>query len=74
VHPLAGQGVNLGIGDASELAQQLQSAIANGQPWGMSSKNQSRALLFINGMLVFLQMNLVYCNDTSQLEPQPIYR
>lgn len=33
VHPLAGQGVNLGLGDAAELAHQLQDAIANGQPW-----------------------------------------
>jgi 2-octaprenyl-6-methoxyphenol hydroxylase len=33
-HPVAGQGVNLGIRDAYALAQVIQSALAKGQDWG----------------------------------------
>ncbi len=33
-HPVAGQGVNLGIRDAYTLAQVIQSALTHGQDWG----------------------------------------
>lgn len=35
VHPLAGQGVNLGIGDAGELAAVLAFAVQHGMRFGM---------------------------------------
>lgn len=34
VHPLAGQGVNLGLADAGELADALAEAVATGQDLG----------------------------------------
>lgn len=34
VHPLAGQGVNLGLGDANRLALAIASAVEAGQDFG----------------------------------------
>ena len=34
IHPLAGQGINLGIGDVQELAQTIATAHAAGAPLG----------------------------------------
>ncbi|KAI2806724.1 putative ubiquinone biosynthesis monooxygenase [Blomia tropicalis] len=38
VHPLAGQGLNLGLGDAAELAYQIETCLSNGfNPFGFTA-------------------------------------
>ncbi len=36
IHPLAGQGVNLGFRDVSELCQRIEAALQAGEPWDAS--------------------------------------
>ena len=42
IHPLAGQGVNLGFGDAECLKDELREACLHGQDLGRMSRNTSR--------------------------------
>lgn len=43
VHPLAGQGANLGFGDVASLTQVLSQAAFNGKDLGKYSKKDSQA-------------------------------
>jgi ubiquinone biosynthesis monooxygenase Coq6 len=47
VHPLAGQGVNLGFGDVATLAKALSLAVETGRDIGELSLLEVRAILWL---------------------------
>ena len=75
IHPLAGQGVNLGFGDVSDLCQRMTAAIAAKQPWdapsllGAYEKRRRR-----ENQLMQSAMDLFYLTFSNDLRPLRILR
>lgn len=75
IHPLAGQGVNLGFGDVSDLCQRMTAAIAEKQPWdapsllGAYEKRRRR-----ENQLMQSAMDLFYLSFSNDLPPLRLIR
>ena len=71
VHPLAGLGANLGLGDVRELVKQVESCVLNGEPLGQSSYLQDyetqRLRHNVPLMLGMDGLQKLYSTDTSPL-------
>eukprot|EP00127_Corallochytrium_limacisporum_P005580 Clim_evm97s207 gene=Clim_evmTU97s207 len=71
VHPLAGQGVNLGIEDAQRVTESLESAIRSGQDFGGMDcllAYESSRLVEIAPMLAAMDLlQKTFCNDNPAL-------
>lgn len=72
IHPLAGQGVNIGLLDAAELAEQIQDAITAGEDWSaiavLLRYQQSRQQ---HNRLMMASMDLLcraFSNDNAPLK------
>ncbi|RDE24562.1 2-octaprenyl-3-methyl-6-methoxy-1,4-benzoquinol hydroxylase [Motiliproteus coralliicola] len=72
IHPLAGQGVNIGLLDAAELAQQVGDALQAGQDWAslpvLKQYQQARKqhnLMMMGGMDLICR---VFSNDKAPLK------
>ena len=75
IHPLAGQGVNLGFGDVTDLCQRITTAIEQKRPWDASSllgayeKRRRR-----ENQLMQAAMDLFYLTFSNDLPPLRIIR
>ena len=75
IHPLAGQGVNLGFGDVTDLCQRITTAIEAKRPWdapsllGAYEKRRRR-----ENQLMQAAMDLFYLTFSNDLPPLRIIR
>ena len=75
IHPLAGQGVNLGFGDVTDLCQRITTAIEAKRPWddpsllGAYEKRRRR-----ENQLMQAAMDLFYLTFSNDLLPLRILR
>ena len=73
VHPLAGQGINIGLRDVAHLSELIVDSIKYGLDFGsmniLEKYQKSRMVDIVSSAIIFDGINKFYSNDFKALEP-----